>query len=321
MGRAVDSGISRRFEKEVGLEGVALSDVKWIKIVSDIFDDEKMLLIESLPKADSIIVIWFKLLCLAGKNNNSGVFMISDKVPYTDEMLATIFRRDVKTVRLAMKTFEEYGMVEVIDGVYTLPNWGKHQSLEKIEKRTSYMKNYMSEYRDKQKKKAECKQSCKPNCKVNNDVNSKQNETVNSVNSKPNSKHDVNCAEEDIYKEDKKEEYKQDKQEQDIEKEKDKEKRSKRKEVYFPDEKLNNAFLDYIEMRKKIRSPMTERAIKICLNKLKELADKDGHFDNDLAIAIIEQSIVNDWKSFYPIKDKQKQANGQRDLMQELYDA
>ncbi len=48
--------------------------VKWIKIVTDIFDDEKILLIESLPDADSIIVIWFKLLCLAGKQNNSGVF-------------------------------------------------------------------------------------------------------------------------------------------------------------------------------------------------------------------------------------------------------
>ena len=49
-----------------------MADVKWIKIATDIFDDEKILLIESLPEADSIIVIWFKLLCLAGKQNNSG---------------------------------------------------------------------------------------------------------------------------------------------------------------------------------------------------------------------------------------------------------
>ena len=59
---------------------IKLADVKWIKIVTDIFDDEKMLLIESLPSADSIIVIWFKLLCLAGKNNNNGVFIMSDKI-------------------------------------------------------------------------------------------------------------------------------------------------------------------------------------------------------------------------------------------------
>ena len=85
-----------------------MADVKWIKIVTDIFDDEKMLLIESMPSADSIIVIWFKLLCLAGKNNNSGVFLLNDKIAYTDEMLSTIFRRDVNTVRLALKSFELY---------------------------------------------------------------------------------------------------------------------------------------------------------------------------------------------------------------------
>ena len=31
--------------------GSLLSDIKWIKIVTDIFDDEKILLIESLPEA------------------------------------------------------------------------------------------------------------------------------------------------------------------------------------------------------------------------------------------------------------------------------
>ena len=51
-----------------------MADVKWIKILTDIFDDEKILLIETLPEDDSIIVIWFKILCLAGKQNNSGSF-------------------------------------------------------------------------------------------------------------------------------------------------------------------------------------------------------------------------------------------------------
>ena len=65
-------------------------DVKWIKITTDVFDDDKILLLESLPEADSIIVIWFKMLCLAGKMNNSGVFMMSNRIAYTDKMLATI---------------------------------------------------------------------------------------------------------------------------------------------------------------------------------------------------------------------------------------
>ena len=53
-----------------------MAEVKWIKIVTDVFDDEKTLMIETLPEADSLIVIWFKLLCLAGKQNNSGVFLM-----------------------------------------------------------------------------------------------------------------------------------------------------------------------------------------------------------------------------------------------------
>ena len=128
-----------------------MADVKWIKITTDIFDDEKMLLIESLPEADSIIVIWFKLLCLAGKMNNSGVFMMNDRLAYTDKMLATIFRRKEATVQMALRTFEQFGMVEIIDGVITIPNWGKHQSLEQIEARKEYQRQYQREYRKKQK--------------------------------------------------------------------------------------------------------------------------------------------------------------------------
>jgi len=146
-----------------------MADVKWIKIVTDIFDDEKILLIESMPEADAMIVIWFKLLTLAGKINNGGVLLFNDKLPYTDEMLATIFRRPINTVRLAIGTFEKFGMIEVINNAITIPNWSKHQSLDQLEQRNEYMKNYMREYREKQKLLAtgECEVNSKVNSKVN----------------------------------------------------------------------------------------------------------------------------------------------------------
>ena len=111
-----------------------MADVKWIKITTDVFDDEKILLIESLPDAYAIITVWFKLLCLAGKQNNSGVFMMG-KIAYTDKMLATIFRMKEATVTMALQTFEQFGMVEIIDGVITIPNWNKHQTLDAYEKK------------------------------------------------------------------------------------------------------------------------------------------------------------------------------------------
>ena len=148
-----------------------MAEVKWIKIVTDIFDDEKILLIESMPESDGIIVIWFKLLCLAGKQNNNGVFLINERIPYTTKMLATIFRRKEATVELALKVFEDFGMIKIINNTITIPNWGKHQNFSKIEKNKEYMQDYMKEYRAKQKLLAE--QNSDSDSKVNSKVNSK----------------------------------------------------------------------------------------------------------------------------------------------------
>lgn len=128
-----------------------MAEVKWIKIVTDIFDDEKILLIENMPEADSIIVIWFKLLCMAGKQNNNGVFTLANKIAYTDEMFATIFRRPINTVRLALKTFETYGMVEIVDNVVTIPNWEKHQNIIALEEAREKNRKKVAVYREKQK--------------------------------------------------------------------------------------------------------------------------------------------------------------------------
>lgn len=143
-----------------------MAEVKWIKITTDIFDDEKILLIESLPDSYAIITVWFKLLCLAGKQNNSGVFLMG-RIPYTDKMLATIFRMKETSVTLALKTFEEFGMIEIVDGVITIPNWGKHQNLDQLESKKQYMRNYMAEYREKQKALTSGKSNCKTNGKAN----------------------------------------------------------------------------------------------------------------------------------------------------------
>lgn len=143
-----------------------MAEVKWIKIVTDVFDDEKILMIESMPEADGLIVIWFKLLCLAGKQNNSGVFQMG-QMPYTDEMFATIFRRPLNTVRLALKTFERFRMIEIINNTVTIPNWGKHQNIDQIEAKNAYMKKYMREYREKQKLISSGENNCKTNGKAN----------------------------------------------------------------------------------------------------------------------------------------------------------
>lgn len=128
-----------------------MSEIKWIKITTDIFDDEKICLIDALPDHDAILVIWFKILALAGKHNRNGLLMMSDKVHYTDEMLATIFRRPLNTVRMALGIFEQFGMVEIIDGIIALPNWEKHQNIDGMEKIKEQTRNRVARHREKQK--------------------------------------------------------------------------------------------------------------------------------------------------------------------------
>lgn len=128
-----------------------MAEVKWIKIATDIFDDEKILLIESMPDSYAIITAWFKLLCLAGKQNNDGVFIMNDRIAYTDKMLATIFRMKETTVKLALDTFEQFGMIEKIDGAITIPNWGKHQTLDAYEKKKARDREYQAARRARQK--------------------------------------------------------------------------------------------------------------------------------------------------------------------------
>lgn len=128
-----------------------MAEVKWIKYSTDIFNDEKMAIIDGMPEADSIIVVWTKLLCLAGKQNNGGVFMMTETKPYTDVMLASIFRRNIDVVRLALQTFEEFGMIEIRDGVIVIPNWSKYQSLDSIEKKKEYDRKYQEKRRNEQK--------------------------------------------------------------------------------------------------------------------------------------------------------------------------
>lgn len=128
-----------------------MADVKWIKITTDIFSDEKILLLEQMPDADSLLVIWFKLLCMAGKENNYGVFLMRNRMPYTEDMLATIFRRPLNTVRLALATFEAYGMIEIEDDIIYIPNWEKHQNIDGMEKIREQTRLRVAKHREKQK--------------------------------------------------------------------------------------------------------------------------------------------------------------------------
>ena len=100
-----------------------MQKIKRIKIATNLFDDDRIKLIDALPGRDAILAIWFKLLIQAGKSgkyNTSGQLILND-APYSDEMLATIFNRPLNTVRFALKTLESFQMIKIVNGIIVLP--------------------------------------------------------------------------------------------------------------------------------------------------------------------------------------------------------
>lgn len=128
-----------------------MSDVKWIKMATNIFDNRKIRQIECLPDGDAIIVIWMKLLCLAGNINDSGMVYFTKEIPYTDQMMATQFNRPIATVQMAMRTFEQFGMVEIINDMLHISNWEKYQNIEGMDKIREQNRIRKQKQRERQK--------------------------------------------------------------------------------------------------------------------------------------------------------------------------
>lgn len=82
-----------------------------------------------------------------------------------------------------------------------------------------------------------------------------------------------------------------------------KEKKKKRTDLdvlineYTSNSFLQETIIDFIKMRKGIKKPVTERALKGILNKLDKLATID-----DIKIKILENSIENCWQGVFPLK-------------------
>ena len=110
-----------------------MPEVKWIKITTDMFEDEKIDFIESLPEADTLLVIWIKLLTMAGKCNSGGYIFLTDTIPYDEEMLAHRMRRPINIIKLALGTFQKLGMIQTNENGLLITNWAKYQNIQGLD--------------------------------------------------------------------------------------------------------------------------------------------------------------------------------------------
>ena len=111
-----------------------LADIKWIKLATNVFNNRKIKQIKHMPDGNSIILVWIELLCLAGEINDNGFIYLTKEIPYTEQMMASQFEEPLATIQLALRTFEQFEMIDIIDNVLHISNWEIYQNIEGMEK-------------------------------------------------------------------------------------------------------------------------------------------------------------------------------------------
>lgn len=111
-----------------------MADIKWIKLATNVFNNRKIKQIKHMPDGNSIILVWIELLCLAGEINDNGFIYLTKEIPYTEQMMASQFEEPLTTIQLALRTFEQFEMIDIIDNVLHISNWEIYQNIEGMEK-------------------------------------------------------------------------------------------------------------------------------------------------------------------------------------------
>jgi predicted phage replisome organizer len=234
-----------------------------------------------LPAGDSILVIWFKILCLAGNVNEDGAMFLTRDIPYTEDMLATEFHRPIDTVRLALKVLQQFGMIEIIDNVYQVTNWQRYQNIDGLERIREQTRIRVARYKENQKLlqgnvsgNAEVTQSNAPRTK-NQELRTK-NQDKDTTPKPPKGDSEPSTINQFI------------------------------KSLPYS-ESFKSAFHDFAEMRRTIKHPMTVRAAQMILNNLDKLSA-----DEKTRIDILNQSIEHSWQGVFEIKGNQQSVKGKQ---------
>ena len=126
-----------------------MADIKWIKLDTNMFNvNRKIKQIELMPEGDTILIIWFKLMTLAGLINDGGYIYLTPDLPYTEETLANELRRPLPVVKIALTVFENFGMIETSDKGIVLTSWEKYQNVEGMDKIRKQTRERVAKHRE-----------------------------------------------------------------------------------------------------------------------------------------------------------------------------
>lgn len=137
-----------------------MSDVKWIKITTDMFDNRKIKYLRKLPEGNNIVLIWVMLLTMAGRCNANGMIFLTENIPYTAKLIADELDFEENTVALAIEALTRLGMLCVIDETLVITNWAEYQNVDSMERLRDQTRQRVAKYRENQKKLAARQTDC-----------------------------------------------------------------------------------------------------------------------------------------------------------------
>ena len=135
-----------------------MARVKWIKLFTDLFEDEKIIMLSTRQNGESLILTWLKLLCLAGKINDGGAITIGEQKPYTAEMISSIFHKPLDETNSALDIFEEYDMISRKNGIVKILSWDRYQNVKSLKKIKEANANKQEEKRKEERRDIEIRE-------------------------------------------------------------------------------------------------------------------------------------------------------------------
>ncbi len=131
-----------------------MNNVKWVKLCTDIFSNRKVKILLKERDGDTFFRVWIQLLTIAGECNRSGGLFLNDNKPFTLKELAKIIGKTEKKFEKILTKMIELGMITYEQNTYIIKNWGKYQSIDKLEKMRIDNNERQRRYRERKKEKS-----------------------------------------------------------------------------------------------------------------------------------------------------------------------
>lgn len=128
-----------------------MAEVSWVKLSTNIFSNRKVALLLNERDGDTYFRIWIQLLTIAGQCNSNGKLIIGENSPLNVQQLSKILGKSIKKVGEILNKFIDLRMIIFENNCYEIRNWGKYQSVDKLEEIRKNNRERQRKFREKSK--------------------------------------------------------------------------------------------------------------------------------------------------------------------------